>query len=494
MPGTNAMLRRQSILAGLAVLALGGCAVGPNFHTPAAPSVSGYTPGPPPLQTAAASVAGGASQNFLQDGDVPGKWWELYQSPALNALVERSLKANPDMAAAQAALREAYYVQRAALMPTVDGSYNLQRQKANGTLAPPLNSNNDLFTLSTAQLNIAYTPDVFGGLKRQVESARAQADAQRFQTEATYLTLTTNVVNAAIQAATLRDQIAATRAVIRSDSDILELMRREFAMGEIGRGDVAGQEAVLAQAQQTLPPLVKQLALADDLIADLTGRFPSQAQAEDLSLAGLTLPVDLPLSLPSKLVQQRPDIKAAEANLHAASAQVGVAIANRLPNVTLAANGGGEATNIGQMFTNQNVFWAVSGTVTQTIFDAGALKHRQRAAEATLNQAKAQYRSTVLSAFQNVADALQVLESDAVTLQAAANAERSAAVSLSIARRQLDLGQVSSIVALNAEQTFQQAVVTRVQAQGARYADTAALFQALGGGWWNRLETQTDRK
>jgi NodT family efflux transporter outer membrane factor (OMF) lipoprotein len=491
------MPRQRSIISGLAALALGGCAVGPNFHAPAPPNVASYTREPLAPQTPSADVAGGAAQRFLQDRDVPGQWWTLYQSPALDALVERALAANPDLAAAQAALRaarEAYYAQRAALLPSVDGSYNLQRQQANGTLAPPLASNNDLFTLNTLQLNVSYAPDVFGGVRRQTESVRAQADAQRFQTEATYLTLTTNVVNAAIQAAMLRDQVAATQAIIKSDGDVLDRMRRQFALGEIARGDVAAQETALGQAQQTLPPLQKQLAQAEDLIADLTGRFPSQAGADEVSLASLTLPADLPLSLPSRLVEQRPDIKAAEANLHAASAQVGVAIANRLPNITLTADAGGASTDFARMFDRGNPFWAVSGTITQPIFDAGALRHKQKAAEATYDQAAAQYRSTVLSAFQNVADTLQALQSDAATLKAAATSEHSAAESLAIAKRQLDVGQVNAIVVLNAEQAYQQALVARVQAQASRYADTAALFQALGGGWWNRTETADNLK
>ena len=486
------MSRHRPFTTGLAALTLSGCAVGPDFHTPAPPNVSGYTREPQLIVTADANVPGGGAQAVDHNRDLPGQWWTLYQSPALNALVERALKANPDLKAAQAALRaarETYYAQRASLWPTVSASYNLQRQQANGTLAPPLSSNNDLFTLNTAQLSIAYTADVFGGARRQTESVRAQADAQRFQTEGVYLTLTTNVVSAAIQVAMLRDQVAATRAIITSDSEVLEVMRRQFALGEIGRGDVVAQQAALAQAEQTLPPLEKQLALAEDLIADLTGHFPREAPADDVTLAGLTLPTDLPLSLPSKLVEQRPDIRAAEANLHAASAQVGVAIADRLPNISLSANAGGAATDIPQLFARGNTFWALSGNAAETIFDAGALKHKQRAAEATFDQARAQYRSTVLSAFQNVADTLQALDFDAKTLRAASVSEQSAAEGLAIAKRQLALGQVTAIVVLNAEQTYQQALIARVQAQAGRYSDTAALFQALGGGWWNRTET-----
>ena len=379
-------------------------------------------------------------------------------------------------------------------MPTLDAGYSVNSQQANATLAPPLTSNNDLFTLHTAQLSVAYAPDVFGGLRRQAESARAQAEAQRFQTEAAYLTLTTNVVNAAIQAAMLRDQIAAAQAIIRSDTEVLDILRQQSAVGEIGRGDVAAQEAALAQAQQMLPPLQKQYAQVQDQIADLTGRFPSESGDAEVNLAGLTLPADLPLSLPARLVEQRPDVRAAAANLHAASAEVGVAIANRLPNFALSANAGGAATNVAQLFSNGNGFWSLTGAVTEPIFDAGALKHRQRGAEAAYDQARAQYRSTVLSAFQNVADALQALQADAAALKAAAASERSAAESLAIAKRQLALGQVSGVAVLNAEQTDQQAVLARVQAQAARLQDTAALFQALGGGWWNRGETADVRK
>jgi NodT family efflux transporter outer membrane factor (OMF) lipoprotein len=208
-----------------------------------------------------------------------------------------------------------------------------------------------------------------------------------------------------------------------------------------------------------------------------------------VSLADLTLPADLPLSLPSKLVEQRPDIQAAQANLHAASAQIGVAIAARLPSITLSANAGGMATNFAGLFSNGNEFWTVTGTAAQPIFEGGALLHRQRGAEAAYAQAQAQYRSTMLSAFQNLADTLQALQADARTLQSAAASEADARQSLDIARRQYALGQAGSIAVLNAEQAYQQALVTRVQAQGGRYTDTAALFQALGGGWWNRTET-----
>ncbi len=336
---------------------------------------------------------------------------------------------------------------------------------------------------------MSYTPDVFGAVRRQTQSVKAQARAQRFQTEAAYLTLTSNVVVAAVQEASLRDQLAATRSSIAEGQALLDLMRRQFALGEIARSDVAAQETVVSQASQPLPPLEKQLAQQQDLIADLTGRFPSEPILDRLDLSTLTLPRDLPVSLPSKLVEQRPDVRAAEANLNSASAQIGVAIANRLPNITLAANVGGESTSLLQLFSNGNTFWTLAETVAQPIFEGGALLHKDRGARAAFDQAKAQYRSAVLSAFQNVADSLQALEADARLLRAADAADRTASESVAIARTQALLGQVNSLVVLNAEVAHDQARIARIQAQAARYADTAALFQSLGGGWWNRDET-----
>jgi NodT family efflux transporter outer membrane factor (OMF) lipoprotein len=479
------------LVAAACLVTLSACAVGPDFHRPAAPGVAGYLPGPLPGKTAAAAGEAGEAQTFSLGADVPGQWWTLYKSPALNALVDQALKANPDLASAQAALRaarEAYLAQKGALWPTVGASYNATRQKTSDTLAPVLNSNQDLYSLHTAQVTVDYTPDVFGGIRRQTQSVRAQARSQRFQTEATYLTLTTNVVAAAIQEASLREQIEATEDSVAETREVLAVMRRQLALGEIARPDVAAQETALAQAELTLPPLEKQLAQQDDMLADLTGRFPSEAGAPRPDLASLSLPRSLPVSLPSKLVEQRPDVRAAEANLDAASAQVGVAIANRLPNITLEAIAGGQATNIGQLFSNGNDLWSLAGAVAQPIFDGGMLLHKQREARAGYDQATAQYHSTVLSAFQNVADSLQALLADARQLAAAQTADETAAESIAIARKQLALGQVSGLILLNAEQAWQQARIARAQAAAARLADSAALFQSLGGGWRNRTE------
>ncbi len=483
-------MRAHLALAG-AAMALSACAVGPNFHTPAPPTVTAYTPATLPAATPSAPVPGGASQSFVAGMDVVGDWQTLFQSPALTALVAQAIRANPDLAAAKAALRaahETYLAQRGALFPSAGVDYSVSRQKATDTLAPPLNNNNNLFTLHTLTLTVAYTPDVFGGIRRQVETAAAQAENQRWQTEAAYLTLTSSVVSGAIQEAALSDEITATERVIALGREALAVVKRQKAEGQAAGLDVAAQESAVAQAQATLPPLYKQLVLQRDQLAELTGRFPADFQDAPINLASITLPTDLPESLPSKLVAQRPDILAASANLHAASAQVGVAIAARLPAFTVTGQAGGASTLFSTLLSNQNSFYTIAGDVAQPIFQGGALYHRQKAAEASLDQAKAQYRSTVLSAFQNVADALQAADADARALTAAAQAEAAAKTTLDITRRQQQEGQVAGLAVMLAEQAYQQTLITLIQAQAARYADTVALYVALGGGWWNRKD------
>jgi NodT family efflux transporter outer membrane factor (OMF) lipoprotein len=475
------------LLLSTAALALvAGCAVGPDFEKPAAPEGAGYTEEP-----LAAPADGAGTQRFVDGMDIPGQWWTLFHSEPLNALVERSLKANPDLAGAQAALRgamESVSAERGAFFPTVQANFTPQRQKDAAEVSPTLSVPASYFNLYTGSVSVSYMPDIFGLTRRTVETAEAQAEAQRYQLEATYLTITSNVVVAAVQEASLRAQIAATNEIIKAETDALDLLRRQYQLGQVAMVDVAAQQATLAQTRATLPPLEKQLAQQRDLIAALAGGFPNQPPAERFELAGLGLPQDLPVSLPAKLVEQRPDVRAAEAQLHAASAGVGVAIANELPNFTLSATDGSAATQIGALFLPGNGFWAVTGSLTQTLFDGGTLLHRRRQADAALDQAAAQYRSTVIAAFQNVADTLRALQSDGDALKADLEAEQAAGDSLALTRKQLQLGAVSYLALLNAEQTHQQAVLARVQAQGSRFADTAALFQALGGGWWNRQD------
>jgi NodT family efflux transporter outer membrane factor (OMF) lipoprotein len=476
-------------------LLLAACAVGPDFKHPAPPDATGYTQAPLAAATASADTIDGASQRFVSGLQLPSAWWTLFHSTPLNALIEQALAANPNIAAAQAALREAretVYAQQGAYYPQVSAGLNASRQLTPlGSLSPASASGSPYYSLITPQLNVSFVPDIFGANARTVESLAAQAENQRFQLEATYLTLTDNVVVAAIQEASLRSQIDVVQATIKIESDLLVILRKQMALGQVAGVDVAAQETALAQAQQGLPPLQKQLAQQRDLLAALAGHLPSDAMAERFQLASLDLPLDLPVSLPADLVEQRPDVRAAEATLQATSAQIGVAIAARLPQITLNASAGSSANQVAGLFTPGNNFWSVSAGLTQPIFQGGTLLHKQRAAQAAFDQAKAQYRGTVLTAMQNVADTLHALLSDADALSAAVDAERAARHGLEITRLQLQLGQIAYLALLNAEQTYEQSRLALVQAQANRLTDTAALFQALGGGWWNRPHPNT---
>jgi NodT family efflux transporter outer membrane factor (OMF) lipoprotein len=472
------------------VLAIGGCAVGPDFHHPAAPTDTGYTPEPLATQTAAVKTRGGEMQRFVPAQDIPGEWWTLFHSQPLNHLIEQSLHANPDLDAAQAALREAQENVRAeqgTLFPQANVSLQAERQNLSGaTFGEP--NVHSTFSLVTPSLNISYAPDVFGGVRREIESLQAQAEYQRFQVEAAYLTLTSNVVVAAVQEASLRGQIAATQDIIRDQTQELNLVRQRFTLGGASQADVLQQEAQLQQTRATLPPLQKSLAQTRDQLTALAGQLPAHQVAETFDLNSMRLPDDLPVSLPSQLVEQRPDIAAAEAQLHAASAEIGVATANQLPQFTISAALGTAASSFTNMFAPGTGTWSIAGGIAQTLFDAGTLLHKKRAAVAAFEQTAAQYRSTVIRACQNVADTLRALQSDADAMVAQANAERAAAASLELARRQYQLGAIDYLTLLNAQRTWQQARISLVQAEANRYADTAALFQALGGGWWHRSD------
>jgi NodT family efflux transporter outer membrane factor (OMF) lipoprotein len=473
-----------------------GCSVGPNFAPPAPPDATGYTPGRSPTGTASAPVAGGAGQRFRKGRDIPGDWWRLFGSRPLKNLIERALRNNPDLAAAQAALRVSQAnlaAGKGAFLPTIDGNFAASRQKppVGGPLVPDDNGNlvipeSPTFNLFTGQVSVSYTPDVFGGIRRNVESLQAQSDNQRFQLEATYLTLTSNIVVAAVQEASLRGQIDATKKLITIANDLLRLLRTQFSQGQISEADVVAQEAALAQIEQTLYPLQRQLAQQRHLLTALSGDLANREPPEKFELAGLHLPQDLPVSVPSELVQQRPDLRAAEETLHSTSALIGVAVANRLPNTTLTASRGSTAPNIDLLFSPGTGAWSIAGNVLQPLFHGGTLFQQEVAARATFEQATAQYRSTVVTAFQNVADSLTALENDAIALQKAVASENAANRSLAITRRRLELGDINFLLVLNAQQTYLQALIVRVQAQADRLSDTAALFQSLGGGWWNR--------
>ena len=509
-PATQSTPIRQcarivSVAIATALLA-GACAVGPDFSRPQTPKIDGYAPQPLAETTVSAPVVGGDMQHFVMGRDIPFAWWTRFDSPKLNALVARALKANPTIAAARAALRQAQEytsAQRGYFYPTVAANYDFVRQKLPGNLAttnaPGLQGNGQViapsapaqplfYNFQTAQLIVGYTPDVFGANRRQVESLQAQADYQRFEMEATYITLAGNVVAAAIQEASLRALVGATERFIEQNAKALEILRNQFRLGYVMRLDVAAQESALAQAREQLPPLQKQLEITHDLLRALVGELPNADIDPVFEFDSLKLPTDLPVSLPSKLVEQRPDVRAAEEQMHSASAQVGVAIAARLPQFTITGAYGGAASQFDQMFRSGGPFWNLIGDVAAPLFDGFTLQHRQRAAEQGLLQAQAQYRSTVIAAFQNVADTLHTIQSDADGLAACADAERAAKVMMEVTEHQYKTGYVNFLVLLAAQEAYQQSLITLIQAQSNRYGDTAALFQALGGGWWNRTE------
>lgn len=488
--------RFLAFLGALVLTLLAGCAVGPDFKRPAAPAVSDYTARPLATTVTTTNVAGGEAQRFVKGSDISGDWWTLFHSKPLNELIELSLTNNPDLKAAQAALsvaKENVLAQLGVYYPSVAGSFSASRQKQSELIAPTPNANIFQYNLFTPQVSVSYSPDVFGLNRRTVESVKAQEQNVRFQIIAAYTTLTANVVVTAIQAGAVQAQIDATRQLIDLNSNMVQILQYQYTKGYAGRIDVVAQESQLAQVIATLPPLLKQSAQLRDLLAVLVGRFPNQAPAEKFELSSLQLPEEIPVSLPSQLVAQRPDVLQAEANLHAASAQIGIAIANRLPNITLTADAGSTALSLDKVFSSGTGFWGLGAAATAPLFQGGRLLHQERAAKAAYVQAAEQYRSTVLTAFQNVADTLTALEQDAEGLKAAATAADDAQITLDLSQRQWHDGYISYLALLSAEQAYQQTRINLVQAQASRYADTAALFQALGGGWWHRADLTKDK-
>jgi NodT family efflux transporter outer membrane factor (OMF) lipoprotein len=523
--GTLAVIFTLSMLA--------ACTVGPDFAAPPPPQVPTTPPtevdrGAPPCPargTTVADVRYCVDQRLIIR-DIPGAWWRLFASRALSEAMERALRENHDLKAAQAALRTAhanYEAQRGALFPVVNANYLPSKQKvATRDFDAPTWSELPYYTLHTAELTVSYVPDVFGGVRRQIEMSSAARDMQQFMLEATYLTLTSNIALAAIQEASLREQL---RLTIDAVSDEQLLQGSSFNKS---KADQASLEAAISQAQQTLPLLRKQLTVQRDMLAALSGHFAGAGLPEEFHLKDLQLPRDLPVSLSSQIIEQRPDLRAAQANLHAATAAVGVAIANRLPVFNLYANAGLMSSQFKYLFNSnpQFIFWTLAASVTQTIFDGFTLEQRQRAAEAGWNQAAEQYQSAVVNAFQNVADALQAIEHDKESVRWAVLAKQAAAKNRCLTaavfvgwngESKESFGGRSEAArwwnknceglpgltkpyflegeskngsdVLVSEQLLLSSEIALVQAEATRFSDVVALFQALGGGWWNRLDT-----
>lgn len=479
--------KKSIIVAGFL---LTGCAVGPDFESPVAPATQSYTETELPEKTIETKGHGGKSQDFVKGMDIPATWWELFHSKQLNELICKAIKNNPTLQAAQAALylaEENLNISIANMFPTVTAQATPQRQRFNPDIfgqgaTPPIT-----FSLYNVSVNVSYVLDVFGGIRRQIESSEALVEAQQFEVEATYLALTANVVTSAITEASLRAQIKATEDLIKSQEKVLDITKKKFALGGSSRLDVVAQESQLAQTRASLPLLALNLSQVRNALSVLIGELPSESKLPHFNLTDLELPKELPVSIPTCFVKQRPDIRAAEAQLHSASAQIGVATANLLPQVNITGtNFGWLALKLDDLFQENSVFWAMIANIVQPIFDGGALISKREAALATFEQACAQYKQTVLQGFQNVADTLRALELDADFLNVQTQAEVAAAETLALTQKQYTLGALDYVNLLVADRQFHTARIARIKAEASRYTDTVALFQALGGGWWNR--------
>jgi NodT family efflux transporter outer membrane factor (OMF) lipoprotein len=424
----------------------------------------------------------GNGQAFAEGAEVAPRWWRAYGSKHLDALVEEALAHSPTLEAAEAAIRAAdatAAAQVGAFFPQVSAGSSSTRGLS--SLLATSSASRTPYNLFTKQVNVSFTPDIWGANARTVESLEAQAERSRIELEAARLALAANVVTAAVEEASLRGQIAATRKLVDLQQDYLSLLRLQHSFGAASGLDIASQQAALAQTRQTLPGLEKLLAIQRDRLTALVGRYSSQQVGETFELSELSLPRTIPLRLPARLVEKRPDIRQAAADVHAASADVGVAIAARLPNVTLSADTGTSALKLAQLFTPGTSFYTLGATVTQPIFQGMTLLNRQRAAEARLEQSQALYRKTVVEAFQNVTDSLRALQADARSVREARLAEAASRRFFDQTRAQRKYGGASQITVLIAQQSYLRASLVRVQAEAARLSDSAAFFMAIGG-------------
>jgi NodT family efflux transporter outer membrane factor (OMF) lipoprotein len=472
-------------------LALTSCAVGPNYHPAPAPTDERYTHDALPAQTVSTGVTGGESQRFQLGRDLPAQWWTLFGSRQLDTLIQQAMASYPDIAAQQAALREAranVSAQLGAFYPQLQGTGQVTREQS-AALAPGFPS--FIYNVFYSAVSVSYTFDVFGKERRTLEGLQAQAVQQDFQLEASYLTLASNVATTAIQVASTLGQIDATRSVISLEQQQLGVVQRLFQLGSRTRADVLQQQANLANVRATLPPLQQQLAQAEHQLAVLTGRSPRQATPVQLKLSDLTLPQDLPVSLPSALVAQRPDVRAQAAVVHQESAAIGVATANLLPQITLSGDFGDESFKFATLISPRSSIWSLGGGITAPLFEGGTLRARRRAAVDAYEQAIAQYRLVVLQAFQNVADTLTALDNDAQALSVQHDAVQTAQANLDLIQKEYAVGAVDSVTLLTAQQNYQQDRIAYVRALASRYTDTVSLFQSLGGGWWHRNDPGT---
>jgi len=461
---------------------LSGCAAGPDFRSPAAPPGEEYSARPLPQTTAAAPVEAGGAQSFLSGKAISAEWWKVFQSEKLDKLIPEALAASPNLEQAKAALRQAQENVNAAvgsvIYPSVDAGLSSARMKTS-----------TIYNLHTASVSVSYFLDFFGAGHRALESLRSRLDHQRFQLEAARLSLTANVVLAAVKEAFLRAQLGAYQDIIAAQEKQRQMLKQQLQVGGVALSDVLAQQASLEQNRAVLPVLEKELSQNRYRLAVLAGKLPSEEDKLPVFILNdLVLPQELPVSLPSSLVKQRPDIQAAEALLHSACAQVGVATANMYPRISLSGSYGTQANTFGDIFDAKNSVWNAGAGIIQPVLHGGALRANRRAAMAAYDQAAAQYRQTVLAAFSDVASVLRALDADASSLRSSVAAESAARKSFELKKEQYAAGAVSYSNVLDSDRQYQQVLISRITAQTARFSDTVALFAALGGGWWNEQD------
>ena len=476
-----AILRRATLLLWAAGLA--GCTVGPDFKPPEPPAVQTYTAATLPAQTVATPGTLGGVQRFVAQAPIGAAWWQQFDSPKLDAVIVRALRASPTLAAAQATLRQAeqtYAAQAGStLLPQASGQLGVQRQRMTPAVQGQTGPERT-FTLYNASVGVSYNFDLFGGNRRALEAMAAQTDYQRYQLDGARLTLAANVVTAAVTEAQLAAQIAASEQILAAQREQLELTRRRLALGNASEVDVASLQTQVEQTRASIVPLRNRLEQTSHLLAILVGQPPGAAAMPQFTLADFTLPANLPLQVPSDLVRRRPDIQASEALLHVASAQVGVAVSRLYPQLTLTGNVGSQALTSAALFGPDSLVWGLAGQLAQPLFNAG-LRPAARAAEAGFDAAAANYRQTVLLALRNVADVLRALDNDAQFLQAQHAADASAQRSLDLVSQQYRLGASNYLQLLIAQQQALQIRIGLIAAQAQRLADTAAFYQAMGG-------------
>ncbi len=488
-PSAGPQSLRLVLMAGM--MTVSSCTLGPDFTRPASPDVPAYTD---------KAEAEHAVKALRLGKELPGQWWTLFHSKPLTLLIEQAIKHNPDLQSAHATLVQAQEntsSKEGSLWPAIDATGYATRQQISGAQFGNPNFKGSVYNLYNTSLGISYTLDVFGAIRRQIESLDAQAEFQRFQLEGAFLTIASNIVTTAVQEASIRAQIDATQEMIASQAQQLDVIKQQFELGSTSKTAILAQQSALEQTKTTLPPLQQQLAQLRNRLKVLVGTFPSTDLAAQFKLEEITLPDNLPLSLPSKLVEQRPDIRAQEALLHVASAQIGVVIASVFPDFTLRANVSTIATEAGNLFAPGSDIWNMTANLAQPIFHGGQLTHQRRAAKAAYQQIAEQYRSTVLTAFKNVADTLNALQYDAEELKTQESAQRAAHETLELTQTQFLIGAVSYLDLLTAQHNDQQARLGQIKAKATQLSDTAALFLALGGGWWQRADlakTLTDNQ